>query len=137
MVEDKGYDKFISMAIADGIESITRTYESDTLVNRMKREGSVAGFEACVGFTAEELGDLYETATVYLLRARVARHENYTWFRWYVLQVEWILGLACAYSRVQNAPKPKYYDLVTSRHIHKTTELMARMLGLSHGKRDL
>lgn len=114
------YDQLLDRLITDGIAEVAEVYKDDddpdgSRFYAAKREGAIAGFEACRGKPPEDLVRLYEeahldahsTASVAVHRAENLRAH---WRqRYYELQLEWVLNvLSVGLSRPLLAHLPTY-----------------------------
>jgi hypothetical protein len=81
----------VERVITDGIEAATRDYADD----RPKREGAIAGFEACRGLDLDGLRALLTEARErgVALHCAGADPENYWYARCYELEVEWVANV--------------------------------------------
>ena len=83
------FNKFLNKVIDNGIAAAKKDYTS----NDEKRNGSIAGFDACRDKTHEELLEVWQDSLDYVEEARKERSDNYWWFRCYQLEVEWVLNV--------------------------------------------
>lgn len=86
------YEKFLERVINDGIEAAKSDYAND----KMKRQGSVAGFEACRGKTPAQLAELLAQAREATHLACLKRVEGYWRVRCYEAEVEWVCNCVSA-----------------------------------------
>ena len=114
------YAQLLDRVITDGIAEVAEAYSDDkdpdgSRHHTAKREGAVAGFEACRGKAPEEIVQLHASA-VHASRctASVAVHRednlrNHWRQRYYELQIEWVLNvLSVGLSRPLLAHLPTY-----------------------------
>lgn len=87
------YQTFLAVIIADGIAAANYDYPADT----RKREGSVAGFNACSGKNPDELRQLLRDAHTETIRARHGSREYFWWYRCFELEVIWVCNCVSAY----------------------------------------
>lgn len=87
---------FLNAIIDDGIHEIEANYTR--LDQQEKRNGGVAGFKACRGKSNQELLDLKDSADQ---DAKRATGEKYWYYRYFQLQVEWVLNVLSAGLRGQ------------------------------------
>lgn len=86
--------EFLTRVIDDGIEAATRDYDGEN--HRQKREGSIAGFEACRGLEPNSLRELLRRASEQTSNARVFDRQKYWWYRCFELEVEWVCNVVSA-----------------------------------------
>ena len=79
--------KFIDQVVDEGIVVVKKDYTRSD--QKQKRDGSIAGFEACRDKTIEELKDLLEITEIAVCDAR-SNKDNYWWYRCYQAEVEWV-----------------------------------------------
>ena len=83
---------FLDRVIDDGIKACSESYKN----NRQKREGSIAGFEACRGKTVFELRQRLDVARKAADLARAVDKSNYWYLRCYHAEIEWVCGVVSA-----------------------------------------
>lgn len=86
------YDQFLERVISDGIKAARRDYADDP----MKRDGAVAGFEACRGKSPHDLKVLLKSAAEQVEAAFVNEHSRYWYFRCFEAEVEWTCNVVSA-----------------------------------------
>lgn len=87
------YFQFINTVIERGIIAVNIDYKDD----ENKRNGAIAGFEACRGKLPEELNKVWKEVEEYIKEAHNKREVNtYWWFRAYQLEVEWVCNVVSA-----------------------------------------
>lgn len=87
------YDEFLVRVIDEGIAAARRDYADDA----PRREGAVAGFEACRGRQPAELGALLIQAESQAGRAHWGESsERYWYLRCFALEVEWVCNVVSA-----------------------------------------
>lgn len=84
--------EFMREVIDQGIEGCKESYKGDSPGRKMKREGAVAGFEACR--EADSLDELHDV----LRKAREQgrgkfEDDDYWWYRTYQAEVEWVCNV--------------------------------------------
>lgn len=120
------YSSLLNRIIEDGITAAKRSYAND----ETKREGAVAGFEACRDKQPSELQDLLANARSATLAAR--RIPNPTWYwhcRCYELEIEWTCNVVSAVLMNENLPtivEP------TARALLKAAEILGVASALPH-----
>lgn len=87
-------NELLNAIIDDGVYEIETSYTR--LDQRMKRDGGVAGFEACRGKSDEDLLRLLATAKDGASAACREQAADYWWHRMYEAQVEWTLNVLSA-----------------------------------------
>jgi hypothetical protein len=86
------YNEFLEIIVTGGIEAATRDYDPGD-----KRNGAIAGFQACIGKSPAELKDLLDASRIATRDARNCEDKyNYWWFRCYELEVEWVCNCLSA-----------------------------------------
>ncbi len=115
------YKEFLERIILDGMEAVKRDYAGD--VQKNKREGALAGFEACMGLEPLELVDMFHTATKYMTNAMRDTKDSYWYFRCYQMEVEWVINVVSAMLLNQGAPALLSH-LPTSRGLFKAAEIL-------------
>jgi len=93
------YEEFLEQIIETGIEGVNKEYEGTSSKQDDKRDGSIAGFEACRNKKPAELISEYAKAMKLQQEAFILRVDNYWWFRCYSAQVEWVLNVVSAGTR--------------------------------------
>jgi hypothetical protein len=88
------YRQFLSAVIDAGLEAVHQDYHQPTQDD--KRDGSVAGFNACRDKDPEELADLLTRAHSETSRAQIENRDNYWWYRCYELEVGWVCNVVSA-----------------------------------------
>lgn len=115
------YNYFLKRAINEGIGAAKADYPWKK--NKDKREGSIAGFEACRDKQPLELLELYKEACEYANRAFVEQAEDYWWFRCYQLEVEWICNVVSAVMVNEGKP-PILSHLPTCRGVMQAASIL-------------
>ncbi len=83
------YTEYLHEVIDDGISAATQDYCRPE--QRQKREGSIAGFQACRDKSPDGLKDLLGACRTATLDAiDNGDKANYWWYRCYELEVEWV-----------------------------------------------
>ncbi len=85
---------FLNAVIDDGIEKVRQSYTRPD--QRQKRDGAMAGFEACRGLDDVALLTLLKRARVDTEGARKAPVQNYWFLRLFEAQIEWTLNVLSA-----------------------------------------
>jgi len=127
------YNQFLTRVIDEGIEAVKIDYADA----ENKREGSIAGFEACRGLDPTQLGDLFFTASKNMtdyardhIELDRIIHDNgftmvqdYWWYRCYQSEVEWVCNVVSA--MLQNeGTEPILSHLPTARGVFKAAEIL-------------
>lgn len=89
------YEQLLNHIIADGIAEVTERYAEDA----PKREGAIAGFNACRGKSPAQLEALYYEhahVTVARLLDKATNVDAYWHARLAELQVEWVCNVVSA-----------------------------------------
>lgn len=94
------YLEFLTRVIDEGIAAAIEDYGAD----KHKRDGSVAGFEACRNKQPHELDELRRAASVATHDARCRKAQDYWWFRCYELEVEWVCNVVSVMLMNQGLP---------------------------------
>ena len=127
---DVSYELFLGRIIDDGIEAARHDYRDapGMSLRRPKREGSVAGFEACRGKQPHELAQLLAAAQTQTAQARRVTAESrdmeaseYWYHRCYEAEVEWVCN--CVSALLQMLHRPTICD-VTYRGLRKALEIV-------------
>jgi hypothetical protein len=90
------YGEFLEHVINEGIKSVERDYTGTSERQQDKKDGSIAGFEACRGKAPDELIKEFEKATKLQQEAYILQVDNYWWFRCYTAEVEWVINVISA-----------------------------------------
>lgn len=88
------YNEFLDKLIDKGIEAAKRDYHKPK--DKDKREGAVAGFEACRGKSPLELRDLCEQARVNTHRAMTEELPDYWRHRCFECEIGWVCNCVSA-----------------------------------------
>lgn len=101
------FNQFLNRIINDGIEAATKHYSKSS--QKDKKEGSIAGFEACRNKDILELKDLLEKAKEQTHLSRISINDNnevvnYWFIRCFELEVEWVCN--CVSACLYNEKKP-------------------------------
>ena len=88
------YNDFLNAIIDDGIEEAKVAYAGPG--RELKREGAIAGFEACRGKARDELQAVLSEARRDARAARERRAADYWYWRLREAQVEWVLNVVNA-----------------------------------------
>lgn len=97
------YEEFLARVIDEGINAAKADYK--TLGQKNKLEGSLAGFEACIGKLPDELKGIWTEANEYVSVAWVdGDSEKYWWFRCYQGEIEWVMNVVSAMLHVMGQP---------------------------------
>jgi hypothetical protein len=113
----------LDAVIARGIEAARRDYKDSA----HKRDGAVAGFNACRGKTPVELEKLREEASAATTAARNKqldddfKAQDYWKTRCYEAEIEWVCNCVAAILFNQKQPSP------FPRHVGPTARAMATM----------
>lgn len=87
------YEEFLNKVIDNGIAAAKEDYKND----KDRRDGSVAGFEACRDKQPNELLEIYQESVEYAYGSYFERDSSkYWWFRCYQLEVEWVCNVVSA-----------------------------------------
>lgn len=95
-------EEFLNRVIDDGIAAVKKDYRQPH--QKEKRDGSIAGFEACRGKTLLELNELLQASHTSTADAHDRRAKDYWWFRCYELEVEWVCNCVSALLVNQGLP---------------------------------
>lgn len=87
-------NELLNAIIDDGIYDIVTNYTRPA--QRMKREGGIAGFEACRGLDDAALLSLQREARRRRSAAYAADASDYWWHRTYEAQVDWTINVLSA-----------------------------------------
>jgi len=83
---------FLTLVIDDGIEAARLSYKNDTL----KRNGAIAGFEACRSLNTDQLADLLKSAEKASEKAMREGAPDYWYWRCRTLEIEWVCNVVSA-----------------------------------------
>lgn len=86
------YGEFLARVIDQGIESALDNYAEDD----MKRDGALAGFEACRDKSTLDLAHLLKEAKKDQEEARHNDKPHYWYFRCFAAEVEWVCNCVSA-----------------------------------------
>jgi hypothetical protein len=112
------YEAFLERVVDDGIAAARADYADDD----PKREGSVAGFEACRGESPGGLAALLKGARRATARAFQVQAPDYWHGRCYEAEVEWVCKCVCAAFR---CPELTGAVAVTTRAAMKAAHVFA------------
>lgn len=128
------YDQLLTRLIEDGIAEVTREYADPE--KHHKRDGAIAGFEACRGKRPDEILALWKAAEreCFALRQRVPAEPALAYWtkRYESLQYEWILNVISVGLVGQGKPALAPH-LPTVRAATKYAEICGVDRGTSHG----
>ena len=82
------HEEFIKRVVEEGIKAAQRDYCRPD--QKDKRDGSIAGFKACIGKSIDELKELLESCAIATEDARKRKADDYWWFRCYEAEVSWL-----------------------------------------------
>lgn len=118
------YSEFLEQVINRGIEAAKRDYNLPD--QKQKRDGSVAGFEACRGKNPVDLKELLEATMTATSHAYAEDDKtNYWWYRCYEAEVTWVCNVISAMLHNQGLPTivtPTYRGLMMAAEIIGTQE---------------
>ena len=92
----------LNAVIDDGMTEIPIAYPRPDQAD--KREGALAGFEACRGLDDTALVALLEKAQVATRTAMTSQDARYWWHRMYEAQIEWTLNVISAARHAHGMP---------------------------------
>jgi hypothetical protein len=84
--------KLLDQIVDDGIKACSESYKDDA----KKREGAIAGFEACRNKSVFELRQILGVASNAADVARAVDRENYWYLRCFHAEVEWVCNVVSA-----------------------------------------
>jgi hypothetical protein len=114
----------LRISVTDGIQTAKDAYKDER--SKDKLDGSIDGLTACVGATSiEELIDIYNNISTYVRNAKRDDYDNYFYFRFYQLRVEWILDIISAIL-VNEGMRSLSPALPTIKGITKATTILNR-----------
>jgi hypothetical protein len=113
------YLVFLDKVISDGIAAARADYAQD----EDKREGSVAGFEACRNKSPAEILAILEQAGAATRRAHLAQDPHYWKVRCFEAEVEWVANVVSAVL-VNEGKKPLAAHLPTARAVMKAARIV-------------
>lgn len=117
------YAQLLDRVISDGIAEVSETYADPK--EHHKRDGAIAGFEACRGKPPEELVALWSAAEDQARQIMRAEHadssssDDYWKQRYAVLQIEFVLNVISA-----GLEKPLLAHLPTARGAMRYAEIV-------------
>jgi hypothetical protein len=114
-------NELLNAIIDDGIEGVRHEYSG--LDQRMKRAGSIEGFERCRGMADEELLSLLQIAKQNTIQARQIVAVDYWRVRYVELQVEWVLQVLSAARYSKDLP-PIPSIPVMGRALRKAADIL-------------
>jgi|ERR1035437_1208620 hypothetical protein len=127
------YGDFLEAVINDGIVAAEVDYpdypdeekdEEKQITTNLKREGSVAGFEACRGLEPEELRALYLEAEHNNQMAFGDVAEDYWYWHCYACEVEWVCNVVSA---LLMQLRQEVITAPTARGVLKATEVLSQL----------
>jgi len=86
------YQTFLERVIAEGIEGAEEDYAHD----KLKREGSIEGFEACRGLQPDRLLELLGSASDATSEAYCNQADDYWRIRCREAEIEWVCNVVSA-----------------------------------------
>lgn len=96
------YKTFLSKVIEDGIAGVKRDYKRKS--QKLIREGSIAGFEACREKNPVQLNELLEHSEKVSQEAMVGELKDYWYYRGFLLEVKWVCNVVSAMLMNQKLP---------------------------------
>lgn len=108
---------FLTCIIDDGIKACSESYKHD----QRKREGAIAGFNACRGKTIFELRQQLDVAGKAADVARAVDKKNYWYLRCYHAEIEWVCNVVS--SALQNQGQEPIV-VPTARGYMKAAEIL-------------
>jgi hypothetical protein len=90
------YDEFLTRVIDEGIEAVKEDYKGDSPAKKLKREGSIKGFEECRGKSPDELSDLRIEACRKTQKCYREQTDDYWFWRCRDAEVEWVCNVVSA-----------------------------------------
>lgn len=112
------YQSFLNAIIDDGITEIPLAYPRPE--QKDKRDGAIAGFNACRGLVYEQIGELLVQARTEREAAAARNETRYWWHRMYEAQIEWVLNVLSAVALNQGLPTlipPTYRGIMKAADI--------------------
>lgn len=113
------YLVFLDKVIDDGIAAARRDYAH----NEDKREGAVAGFEACRSKMPAEIAAILKDAAEATRRAMLAHDPHYWRVRCFEAEVEWVANVVSA-ALVNEKRAPLAPHLPTARAMMKAAQVL-------------
>lgn len=111
------YKYFLDRIIDDGIKACRESYKDDT----QKRDGAVAGFNACRGRSVFELRQQLDIARKAANAAFAVDKSNYWYLRCFEAEVEWVCNVVS--SALQNQGEDPIV-IPTARGYMKAAEIL-------------
>ena len=96
------FNDFLNAVIDDGIEEVRIAYAGPG--RELKRDGAIAGFEACRGKARGEIAAVLRAAAEDASAAREQRRADYWFWRLRHAQVEWVLNVVNAADHAHGNP---------------------------------
>lgn len=122
------YEEFLARVIDEGIDAAKRDYTKPDQKDNL--EGSLAGFEACIGKLPNELIEIWAEVEPYAVNALGKNDSDAYWFyRCYKAEVEWVMNVVSAMLHVHGQP-PLLSWLPTCNAMSK----YASIVGISENK---
>jgi hypothetical protein len=90
--ETTKYEDFLARIISEGIAAARESYKNSPL----KLEGAIAGFEACLNKSIDELRDVLEQAKRNRNQALARNDGSYWKYRCFESEVEWVCNVVSA-----------------------------------------
>lgn len=88
------YNQFLKKIIDDGIKAAKKDYKRKD--QKLIKEGSVAGFEACRDKNPLELKELLETAQKKSRKKMLNQAKDYWYHRGFSSEIEWVCNVVSA-----------------------------------------
>jgi len=111
------FNAFLTRVIDDGIKACCESYKND----KQKREGAIAGFEACRGKTVFELRQQLFIAQRAADVARAVNKDNYWYLCCFHAEIEWVCNVVS--SALQNQGEEPIVT-PTARGFMKAAEIL-------------
>lgn len=117
------YIDFLNRVIDDGIAEAEKCYAHDA----NKRAGALAGFEACRNQTPDLLLSVYNETLEYTQQSfRNRDKDSYWWFRYYQVEVEWVINVVSAMLNLAGGP-PLLNHLPTINGMRKAEMILSKL----------
>lgn len=111
------YGDFIARVISDGLEAARADYADKPL----HREGSVRGFEECLGLLPGDIGELLIEANDRCTQAHRDSADDYWYWRCRAAEIEWVANVVSAANMNSDLP---VIVTPTMRGVMKAAELL-------------
>jgi hypothetical protein len=118
------YNEFLSRIIDEGIDAAKSDYTDPK--DKLRLDGSIAGFEACRGKQPNELVEVWQKANDNMNNAFHEEKNDYWWYRCFQLEVEWVCNVVTAMLMNEGFNEPLLSWLPTTNGVIKAATILGK-----------